>query len=142
MTEHRRLWLKNYRLVNREKIYKKLKEWKLKNPESYSSYSKKRKDYFSDRRQIVSIKYRDYQNSAKRKGIEFNLTLEEVTDITKNPCHYCLVNEKIGIDRKDNTIGYIKSNSLPCCWICNRMKGNQLYKNFLEKCTLIAKNLS
>ncbi len=38
---------------------------------------------------------------------------------------------KTDIDRKDNLLGYSKENSLPCCFVCNRAKGNMSYKNFI-----------
>ena len=61
----------------------------------------------------------------------------------KANCHYCgkppnkshrkcdtfLYN---GLDRVDNSIGYIASNVVPCCYICNKMKGELPVEVFLE----------
>jgi hypothetical protein len=37
----------------------------------------------------------------------------------------------MGIDRKDNTKGYVLENSLPCCYLCNRAKGDKPYEEFI-----------
>jgi hypothetical protein len=36
-----------------------------------------------------------------------------------------------GIDRKDNTIGYVVGNVVPCCIVCNRAKMDLPYEAFL-----------
>jgi len=86
-----------------------------------------------------------YIKEAKRKKIPFTLKREEFRDLTQKNCHYCetipsqIRNRRFsngvyiykGIDRKDNTRGYTLSNSLPCCFICNRAKGNMEYKDFI-----------
>lgn len=59
---------------------------------------------------------------AKRRGIEWHLTLEEFCEIIKQPCHYChgpLPKTGSGIDRASLEIGYTVANSIPCCAICN-----------------------
>lgn len=106
--------------------------------------------------------YNHYKSSTDRRkygNIEFNLTLDEFKQIIIQKCHYCqnygtsgnhiLKNRKIklnhqfcGIDRKDNTKGYTVENSLPCCGICNWMKGDYTYEEFLEQMKLIYKNLN
>ena len=44
-----------------------------------------------------------------------------------------------GIDRKDNNIGYIIENCVSCCGICNRMKMDMSYDDFLNHIRLIYK---
>lgn len=87
----------------------------------------------------------NYKNSAKVRKIIFNLTKEEFRILTKNRCYYCGSEPKQkshrkfsngaylfnGIDRKNNLLGYTKENSLPCCFVCNRAKGNMSYKDFM-----------
>lgn len=36
-----------------------------------------------------------------------------------------------GLDRIDNTKGHYKDNVVPCCWDCNRAKGNRTRAEFL-----------
>lgn len=42
-----------------------------------------------------------------------------------------------GIDRVDNSVGYVLSNCVPCCSTCNRMKGTMSSEEFKEKIKLI-----
>lgn len=91
--------------------------------------------------------YEEYKLGAKKRDIEFELTEEQVKHITKQNCHYCNIEPSQikscnntehsqyiynGIDRKDNNIGYIESNCLPCCLICNRAKNNLSYERFIQ----------
>jgi hypothetical protein len=51
------------------------------------------------------------------------------------PCHYCEgdIGFNIGLDRKDNTVGYSYENVVPCCGICNSTKGKHLsYDEMLQ----------
>ena len=81
--------------------------------------------------------FRAYRHSAKIAGRAFTLTTDEFRAITSANCHYCSVpprqsrilwdaayTEYIynGVDRKDNKQGYVFSNCLPCCSVCNIMK--------------------
>jgi len=36
-----------------------------------------------------------------------------------------------GIDRKENGIGYIESNAVTCCKVCNWAKGKMSYGDFM-----------
>lgn len=91
--------------------------------------------------------YRRYKKRASRKGIDFTLTEAEFKMWTRSSCYYCrksiknsntiidsYTKEKMfpynGIDRKDNTIGYITNNVVSCCWTCNQWKGNLSLKEF------------
>lgn len=82
--------------------------------------------------QIPDIKFRIIKEGAKRKKIEFELNFDwYISHIWNKSCAYCGNKTINGIDRDDNEIGYTKANSLPCCWICNRMKSNYSIKDFL-----------
>ena len=98
--------------------------------------------------------YLEYKIGADKRGLDFDLTKEQFKILTKQNCHYCnvkpaqeLVNrcKKLskeaqeygkyiynGVDRKDNSIGYILENALPCCRICNRAKWTLGYDEFIE----------
>lgn len=43
-----------------------------------------------------------------------------------------------GIDRKDSSKSYIEGNMVPCCWDCNRMKGDMAQDKFIEHIKRIA----
>jgi hypothetical protein len=75
-----------------------------------------------------------YRNGAKTRNLQWDLSRDFVSAIIHKPCHYCqiidytvFVNKKRilkrnGIDRLDSSIGYIESNCVPCCKICNTAK--------------------
>jgi hypothetical protein len=45
-----------------------------------------------------------------------------------------------GIDRVKPDAGYIPSNCVPCCGVCNFMKRNHTYREFLFHCAKIIKH--
>jgi hypothetical protein len=55
------------------------------------------------------------------------------------PCYWCGADPKPfnGIDRQNNERYYRKSNALPCCWECNRMKRALTAKQWLAFCNRI-----
>lgn len=77
-----------------------------------------------------------YKSRAKKYNRDFTLTFESFLDIICQPCIYCgsngtnvgkkKFNEDVflynGIDRIDNTKGYVEGNCAPCCIVCNTMK--------------------
>lgn len=77
--------------------------------------------------------YRSKIASCNRRGIAFNLTLEQYFSLLKLPCFYCGTSHKIGIDRIDSWIGYEEDNSVPCCTACNMMKHTLSTNDFLRK---------
>ncbi|MFH2018621.1 MAG: hypothetical protein ABII98_01375, partial [bacterium] len=82
--------------------------------------------------------YSGYKNSAQKRGLAFLLSKDEFRKIIGENCSYCGIEPKQklnrrfsngeylfnGIDRRDNLLGYTKKNSLPCCFVCNRAKGD------------------
>ncbi len=81
----------------------------------------------------------DYKRSAKTRNLAFELSDEEFLELVMQPCHYCEYNDSvIGVDRKDSSKGYIKSNVLPCCEQCNLMKHESGYNDFLSICEHIS----
>lgn len=89
-------------------------------------------------------KYRHgyYKANARKRGLEFDLTLEDFEYFWKQPCVYCGGEiQTIGLDRIDNDVGYTRENSIPCCSICNSMKSGQSLLAFIERCHRIADRL-
>ena len=83
----------------------------------------------------IGDKFDSYKDRSKRKGTKFTLTFQQFDVLVKSDCHYCKIpvrDKPMGIDRVDNKIGYILSNSVPCCWTCNRAKSDMSYKNFMK----------
>ena len=81
-----------------------------------------------NKRNSYESQYAVYGRSAELKQLEFNITFDEYEKIVKNPCHYCgIIQDRgteqfNGIDRVNNTIGYILDNCVSCCKMCNYMK--------------------
>lgn len=81
---------------------------------------------------------RAYKMNAELRGYEFNLTREQVKEITSKNCFYCnKPPERVGkgakisrdgdyiyngMDRVDNDKGYTLDNIVPCCYSCNVRK--------------------
>jgi len=81
----------------------------------------------------IGEKYDSYKNRAKFKQIPFNIPFSVFNYLIKQPCHYCNTKKDmdvIGIDRFNNNGGYLPGNCVPCCWDCNKSKGNQTVENF------------
>lgn len=74
-------------------------------------------------------RYNKAQQSARLRIIPFSLSLEEYLQLVKEgtPCHYgcgnTVTGSGIGLDRLDNSQGYIRGNVVPCCGVCNVVKG-------------------
>lgn len=80
-----------------------------------------------------------YQQNAKQSNREFVLSKIQFRELVCAACHYCgdwdMTN---GIDRVDNSLGYVLGNCVPCCSMCNRMKYVLSKKVFLAHVTRIA----
>jgi len=80
-----------------------------------------------------------YVHSAKVRGLEFTLTPEQFMQFFDANCFYCgTLIEGIGLDRRDNSIGYVASNCIPCCKYCNYMKRDMSESEFIARCKAIA----
>jgi hypothetical protein len=89
------------------------------------------------------------RRSADIRHLRWELTEDQVLFLIQQPCHYCglppsqiqgigaqtrewhFVLKYTGIDRRDNNVGYVFENCLPCCKTCNWMKGEMGYEAFL-----------
>ena len=85
--------------------------------------------------------YSAYKTRAIKKNLEFEFSKEEFDTICKMICYYCHKQNNIdhtnGIDRVDNSIGYIQSNCVSCCSTCNYMKGSLEVNTFIKQCNTI-----
>lgn len=89
-------------------------------------------------------KYASYRSGANVRNLSFDLSYKEFIELTAQNCHYCgsEPNNKMstknrkddfvynGIDRLNNTLGYSKENCVPCCKLCNRIKGIRSTEDF------------
>lgn len=101
----------------------------------------------------LTAAYAQYRSNSRKRNLPFQITIEEFKEITAKSCYYCgsppkNVNKQkgvtgnfvySGIDREDNTKGYIKDNIIPCCKICNRAKGALSKEDFLSWISKVTK---
>lgn len=89
---------------------------------------------------------RHYKCGAKQRGLDWSISDEEAFRMFSEDCSYCgakpsrIVSHPEyngryisgGIDRTDNSKGYIPGNCVPCCGICNMAKREIPLSEFLE----------
>ena len=81
-------------------------------------------------------RYSTYRSSAKKRGLPFSMTEKAFFTVLKSECHYCGISptvSKMGVDRKDNSLGYVAGNCLPACRHCNYAKGQLSYDAFTKE---------
>lgn len=120
----------------------------LKTSKSCGCYRKaqnlERKNKATKNMSAAKFVYKTYKRNARRRGIDFVLTLKEVVNLITKPCQYC--NEEgsnvvlrhghpfryNGIDRFYSDRPYELKNTLTCCKYCNMAKGSRDPKDFEE----------
>ena len=139
---------KHYEKHREKKRAEDEEEYLKHNAEVHRDYTKKHPDVIAKNTEkqatVPDSKMKTIRNSSKSRGIYFN---EEDYEIMKQklslPCYYC--NEEVngilqGLDRLNNDKGYYDLNTVPCCTICNHLKGSIDINTFFEKISLIANN--
>ena len=92
---------------------------------------------------LKEVVYSDYKIGARKRNLVFELSKDEIYSMIEKQCYYCKEINKIGwngIDRLDNKKGYIESNVVPCCTMCNIMKSGFSKNIFLKFCKNIVNN--
>jgi len=90
-------------------------------------------------------KYKSLLKGYKQNDIKANRDndLDEIwlkQTIENAKCIYCELPEEdqMGLDRIDNSMGHIKTNCVPCCRVCNVVRGNIFT---IEEMKLIGKTI-
>lgn len=102
---------------------------------------------------LVQLYGRYRATSRRETKVPFKLTLEYFEKLTSSNCYYCNAQPSMvsknnasqsseiverskyiynGVDRKINSLGYTKENSVPCCWRCNKMKSDLDFDQFID----------
>lgn len=94
------------------------------------------------------------RNNAKSRGLEMGLSKAEMLKLMRLDCFYCGAppgnhrrtrgNTTVlwqGIDRLDNSKGYVAENVVPCCKRCNVTKNDQSLEEFLQHIKAIHRHL-
>lgn len=92
----------------------------------------------------IRKKMQGYKVCAKKRSREWSLTYEQFEKYCLSDCVYCgnSPNPINGVDRVDNSKGYIESNCVPCCTQCNMAKCELEQEEFLIQICRIHNNLS
>ena len=97
--------------------------------------------------------YATYKVHAKNRGLNFLLTVETFSRLTKNNCYFCdiapyqVLSSKTnngdyvynGLDRLNNKKGYTNENCVAACGNCNKAKGSKTLEEFYQQITKIYK---
>lgn len=105
-------------------------------------------------RDVIAQKSRfcGYRGSARDRNYPFEITQSQFGDLTSSACFYCGTEKSQvyfrkqrdasfygnGIDRVDNSKGYIEGNVVPCCRKCNVMKRTMGAEEFISHCRSIS----
>jgi hypothetical protein len=93
---------------------------------------------------LVTRRWNGYRMGAQRRRIKWELSKETFAKLLFSNCVYCGCSPSTflesanhrgfvnGVDREDNTDGYVEDNCVPCCKICNRAKGDLSLEKFKE----------
>ena len=85
---------------------------------------------------IKYVSYTSYIKSSVLRGKLFEISNDEFSNITAEPCYVCgkqnTQTHTNGVDRYDNKIGYIRENCRSCCGSCNYMKGLLQYNTLFS----------
>lgn len=90
--------------------------------------------------------YKSYEKHAIERRLIFDINIDYFIEITSKNCYYCNAEPKnitktrgsrssyiySGIDRVDNSLGYLKDNCVPCCKTCNIAKSNLTMEEFKQ----------
>ena len=103
--------------------------WRL-DPEIRKKHSQKTQDWIKKNPEKHTIGL--YKRAAKYRGIEHTLTEMEMLRLIKLQCSYCGAqpNPLNGIDRIDNSRGYVEGNVITACSTCNYAKRDMTLEEF------------
>ena len=110
---------------------------------------RKQREASEERKQQMAFRhlFRSYSHHADGRGLAFELAQEHVATLLQLPCEYCGQGPSnvyrrnsrsswqilySGIDRVDNTRGYVPDNVVPCCASCNIAKNDMPLERFRE----------
>ena len=99
--------------------------------------------------------FKNHRRRALKRGCEWKLTRDDFRELTSQCCFYCGVEPKQdidanrpyrrryghyfynGLDRVDNSRGYIRGNVVACCGQCNRAKTDMSVEEFRQWVTSV-----
>lgn len=95
----------------------------------------------SEYRATSKGRFNEYVQHAKKRKIQFFLSFEAACNLFFKECFYCGGKNPLGIDRKNNDLGYVSENCVSCCSDCNYAKHTKSSTEFVELCMRVIKNM-
>lgn len=132
INERRRRWRAS---GDADRVSSKL--WREENKQRIQELNRIRWSVVKDRYKTPKRFYQLYKHNAILRGHSFNLSVKDFEHFWSKPCTYCGGVSGGGLDRVDSSIGYVLSNVVPCCSVCNGMKLDLGVGEFLEHCKRI-----
>jgi hypothetical protein len=124
---------RKWRARNRVSIRMKNKVWRDRNRECLLA---KAREYIHS----PTGRYRALKSGAGVRGHIFSLSFVEFMLFWQKPCHYCGEPiRSVGLDRIDNSIGYVLGNVVSCCKGCNYGKHRGPQEDYIARCIRVAK---
>lgn len=145
--------LSNYKRYYERKKISDPNYFKRKLKRQYHRRCKEEGEVFRQKYRVINRVYQrslkgrliDAKKRAARKGLEFNLSLDEYTRVlSDNCCIYCngpLPNGGVALDRIDSKKGYIRGNVVACCWPCNSARSDHFSHAEFVAIILVLKRL-
>lgn len=110
------------------------------------AYDKLKNRRFGEGQASFNVLYGNYRRRVERSKLGFNLTKDHFRELTSSNCFYCGEAPKNkqsnqsktgdyvynGLDRIDNNLGYLTTNVVPCCTMCNYAKNKHSLADFLD----------
>lgn len=104
---------------------KSIKKWKLNNKDKVKLMNKEWNEKFPLKKRLSHAR-----DIARSRNYFCNITDEQFISYWNSPCTYCqksiLKETGIGLDRINNDIGYVATNVVPCCGVCNKIRNVHL----------------
>jgi len=97
----------------------------------YAKINKEKlKKYYDERNKTLKGRFSILKSASKKRNKELAITFDQYSEEVIKPCFYCQdyfrkneVGTGCGLDRVDNTKGYLIDNIVSCCAHCNYLKG-------------------
>lgn len=104
------------------------------NPENLKRIRAQRQRFYK----TLPYRYQFYRQLATRRGLSFNLSIEQFATFWQKPCRYCgAAIPTIGLDRLDSSKGYDLENIAACCTTCNIGKRTMSPAEYLSHCRTV-----
>jgi hypothetical protein len=128
----------------RSKIVKRCKECYEKLKKMEEKRERVERDYDKERKANIAKHYDEYVRSSIKRNLQMTIDVDDFDKLVNSHCYYCNTYDEskvIGLDRVDSSKHYTLENVVPCCAVCNMMKGNLTKEDFLNRISQIYSNL-